>query len=488
MVAETTKLYPNKTANDLIMKYLGLPIAMIVLCAIWLMPTPAGLSYNAKMVLGMFVWFIIICVTTAIPNWVAGLCMLVLMPLCGVWTEESTLAMLGFDGIWLVIAAFVLAAAMAKAGLAKRLALFLICKLGRSATAVIWVLMGANIITAFMIPSTTARGFMTLPIIMMAIEAFKSGDPVSDTNYGKIMALQGTHGNLLPTSLVLTGTTSQILTVSFLKDMGGVDVTYMDWLIGALPACITGVIASLLLSKMIFPYKNVKGSNEKFLEMKGEYKKLGKMNGQEIKCAILLVLIIFLWATDGKHLELFGFQFSLTMTAIFGAVILSLPHIGLVNWSEVKIPWDMIIFSAGAYSAGLALDDTGCASWVLKNLFSALGVEDMPFFLMYVVVIFIAQASGFFFNSKTIRCTVMIPVIINMCNIMGVNPLLLALPAGFTMCDTICLPMNSKVNLAYYALGNTTTMDMMKYGWPTIWIKYLVLLTCPIWFKLIGLV
>jgi len=488
MVLDLKKPYANKTSTDLYMQFLGMPIAMICLCVIWLMPTPNGMSYDAKMVFGMFVWFIVLCITQSIPNWVAGLSLMVLMPLFGVWTEADTLAMLGYDGLWLIITAFVLSAAMEKTGLAKRIALFLICKLGRSAKAVIWVLMIANIITAFAIPSTTARGFLTLPIIMMAIEAFKSGDPVSDTNFGKIMALQGTHGNLLPTCLVLTGTTSQILTVTFLKDMAGADITYSDWLIGGLPANLVGILASLILAGIIFPYKNVKGSNEKFQEMVGEYDKLGKFSGQEIKCAIILLFIIFMWAMDGKHMGMFGFQFSLFMTSIVGAVILAFPHIGIVSWKEIKIPWDMIIFSAGAYSAGLALDDTGLASWILNKLFGSLGLENLPFFAVYAIVIFIAQASGFIFNSKTIRCTVMIPVIINLANVCGVNPILLALPAGYTMCDTICLPMNSKVNLAYYAIGNTTTWDMMKYGWPTIWVKYIVLLTCPLWFQLIGLV
>lgn len=55
-----------------------------------------------------------------------------------------------------------------------------------------------------------------------------------------------------------------------------------------------------------------------------------------------------LTATDGKHLNLFGFQVSLVMVAILAALLFCLPCIGVLNWKETKIPWDLMVFSAGA--------------------------------------------------------------------------------------------------------------------------------------------
>ncbi len=54
---------------------------------------------------------------------------------------------------------------------------------------------------------------------------------------------------------------------------------------------------------------------------------------------------------------------------MLGAVIVLFPRYGVLQWSEADIPWHLLIFSAGAYAGGLALDDTGAAEWAVRTLF-----------------------------------------------------------------------------------------------------------------------
>lgn len=89
---------------------------------------------------------------------------------------------------------------------------------------------------------------------------------------------------------------------------------------------------------------------------------------------------------------MFGFDISLVVVAIVSAAIFLMPHVGILTWKEAKIPWDLMIFSCGAYAGGLALDDTGVATWVLNSVFDKLGVEHMSFMVLYAVIILL-QAS-----------------------------------------------------------------------------------------------
>ncbi|WP_279222157.1 anion permease [Clostridium septicum] len=86
---------------------------------------------------------------------------------------------------------------------------------------------------------------MLLPIVMMIAEVFEINNRnKSDRNFAKLLALQGIQANNLSTAAIVTATSSQILAVSFIKDLTGKNVSWMDWFIGAAPITIITLIAS----------------------------------------------------------------------------------------------------------------------------------------------------------------------------------------------------------------------------------------------------
>ncbi|GAB6167788.1 DASS family sodium-coupled anion symporter [Clostridium carnis] len=489
-MTESVKVKKVKSPFEIRMAYFGLPIALIVLALIWTMETPQGLAYNAKMSMGIFAFALILWVTNGIPNYVTSLLVLVLLPVTGAWTEREVLGVFGYDVIWLMIAAFVIASGMEKSGLARRLALFLITKLGKSTNSVLIVLMITNFLISFVVPSTTARAAMLLPIVMMIAEVFEiNHGNKSDRNFAKLLALQGIQANNLSTAAIVTATSSQILAVSFIKDLTGNNVSWMDWFIAAAPITIITLIASFLIGKVMFKTDNKSASKEKIAALEKQYKDLGKMNAIEIKALIMFVITILLWCMDSAQLEVFGFQLSLVMVSILSAIMFFLPHIGILEWKEAKISWNLLVFSCGAYAGGLALDSSGVASWALNKMFSSLGVENLSFFTLYAIVIFIASFSHIVFTSKTVRTIILIPAIIAIAKTAGVNPVALALPASIMIADCITLPPHSKVNLIYYGTGNFTVLEQFVYGVAVLLAKWGIMLVASFtWFKVIGLV
>ena len=226
------KVKKQKSPFEMRMAYFGLPAALVALTLIWTMRTPAGLSYSGKMAMGIFAFALILWVSNGIPNYVTSLIVIFLLPAAGAWTEKATLGVFGYEVIWLMIAAFVIASGMEKSGLAKRLALFLVTRFGKSVNTVLIVLMVTNFLIAFVVPSTTARAVMLLPIVMMIMEVFEVGNTTpQDRNFGKLMALQGIQANNLSTGAIVTATSSQILAISFIKDLTGTEISWMKWFI-----------------------------------------------------------------------------------------------------------------------------------------------------------------------------------------------------------------------------------------------------------------
>lgn len=486
---KTVQVTKVKGPFELKMKFFGLPLALLIFAFIYSMPTPIGLSYAGKMALAVFLAALTLWISESIPNYAVSLLVIVALPLTGAWSEDQALGVLGYEVIWLTFAAFIIASGMEKSGLARRMALFLITKFGKSVNSVLGLLIIINFLIAFVVPSTTARAAMMFPIVLLVVEAFEVNIIDPKNNFGKMLALHGIQANNLSTAAIVTATSSQILAISFIKDLTGSEVSWMKWFIASAPVTILTLVAMFFIGKMLFKLPKAEKTSLDLTKIKDEYIKLGKITLNEKKALAIFLFTLALWAMDSLQVKLFGFQLSLVMVAILSAALFFLPYIGILKWKEAKISWNLLIFACGAYAGGVALDETGLAAWGLNIIFKKMGVENMSFIVLFAVLMFIASFSHLLFTSKTVRTIILIPTIIGIANATGDDPVSLALPAAFCIADTITLPPHSKVNLIYYGTGYFTVLEQMLYGILVLLAKWaLMVLAAVTWFKVIGIV
>ncbi|MGN9162875.1 SLC13 family permease [Clostridium sulfidigenes] len=484
----TVKVKKVKSPFELKMQFFGLPLALLIFAIIYTMPTPEGLSYAGKMALGVFVTALTLWVTESIPNYAVSLLVIVALPLTGAWTEKQAMGVLGYEVIWLTFAAFIIASGMEKSGLAKRMALYLISKFGKSVNSILILLIIINFLIAFVVPSTTARAAMMFPIVLLVVEAFEVNINDPKNNFGKLLALHGIQANNLSTAAIVTATSSQILAISFIKDLTGHEVSWMEWFLASAPITILTLVSMFFIGKLLFKLPKSDSKTLDLGKIKDEYKKLGKMTINEKKALLIFTVTLVLWAMDSLQLKLFGFQLSLVMVALLSSALFFLPYVGILKWKEAKISWNLLIFACGAYAGGVALDETGLASWGLDIVFNKMGIENMSFVVLFAVIMFIASFSHILFTSKTVRTIILIPTIIGIANATGYNPVALALPAAFCIADTITLPPHSKVNLIYYGTGYFTVLEQMLYGILVLLAKWAILVIASVtWFKIIGI-
>lgn len=439
--------------------------AIAVFFLILFLKLPETVTPEAQKSMALFAFALIMWIARPIPIYLTSIILILLLPLIGaVEDQEIVFGALGFDIIWLMVSAFVLTSAMSATNLGKRIALYLTTKFAKTPTQVLVVFVIVNYILAFFVPSTTARASLIVPIALIILEIYKAVPGKS--NFGRLLMLQGVQNNAFATSVVMTATSAQVLAIGFINEQAGGDVGYMEWLLGSLPQAIITTVIAFIVGMCLYKYKDeMTGAMGGAAEtLKKQLEELGPISVREKKALFIFLLTLFLWATGDYQEAWFGFKISTEQTAVLGMLLCLLPGIGVISWKEANIKWDLMIFSAGAYAVGNAVDDSGAASWLIGNLVEAIGLDRMNPSLVAVILIFITVFSHMIFTSKTVRTTILIPAVITLAQGLGIDPVPLALVCAFGISTTITLPPHSKVNTLYFGTGYFDVKDELIFG------------------------
>jgi anion transporter len=480
------------TESEQWMKRIGLPLAPLVYAALLMVPVSTGLTTNGRAALAAFASALIWWVTEPIPTYVTSLVLMVALILSGAWTEASVLGVFGLDVIWLNVMAFILSAILIKTQLATRVALSLLVRFGHTAGSTLIAMIGVQLLLAPLIPATAARAVITLPI-MLVVAAIYQSTAQSANNFGRNLFLQNLLGINIFSSGFMTGSAANLMAVGFLLTMGGTRVYYTDWMMANLPiAVIAMLIAWWIGPRFLLPIPAAAASPR--IEggvnaLRRQLREMGPLTFREKQGLAIFTVVVFLWVTDRWHTLLFGIQISAVVAAMIGAILALSPRIGLLKWNDADIPWHLLIFSAGAYAGGLALDQTGAAKWAVQELFDALHLtRDLNFWTVYAVVIVVNLFSHFAFTAKTMRTVIMIPMVIGLAQYLGYPPISLALPAAFTIDWVIGLPISAKPNLILFTTGQYSVLDQLKYSVVMTAVgAALLILAGMTWFRFLGI-
>ena len=482
---------PIMSTGDRWMRRVGLPLGLAVFAALALPATPAGLTLAGQMAAAAFALALVWWVTEPIPTHVTSLVLMLLLLVTHAWDAPHILGVFGLDVIWLNVLAFILSAMLVKTRLAKRLALTLILRFGRRSSWALGSFVILQLVLAPLIPATAARAALTLPLII-AVAAIYGSSAEHPSNFGRNLFLLNLTGISILSSTVMTGSAANVMAVGFIQNLGGHRVYYTDWLIAAAPiAMLTVLLAWLLGPRVIFPLSNaerVPAIADGLTSVASEHAAMGRITGKEWRAIGIFTLVILLWATDRFHARWFGVELGATFAAMIGAVIALMPRIGLLDWEDTQIPWHLMIFSAGAYAGGLALDDSGAAAWGVRRIFGTMHLEHLSFGVTYAIVLAVMLYSHLLSTSKTVRTVIMLPLIILTARGLGWDPVSLALPAAFTIDWVIGLPISGKPNVILFGTNQYSARDNLVYGLAVCTIGYvLLLLAGATWFHWLGL-
>ncbi len=447
---------------------IGLILGPIMFIIILQFFHPEGLSETANAVLASAVWIAIWWITEALPIAVTALLPIILFPLSGGLSLKETTASYGHKYIFLFIGGFILAIAVEKWSLHKRIALNIIKLVG---TNVVHIILGFMIATAFlsMWISNTATAVMILPV-GMAIVAQLRDNPKTIENenliFGKALMLAIAYSASIGGMATLIGTPPNLVLAGVVQESYGIEITFSQWFSFGFPISILFLFLSwLYLTRIAFKFKQKEfpGGKE---EIKKQLDKLGKLSFEEKLVAFVFVLTAFAWISRSFLLKQFIPAIDDTIIAISSAILLFLLPTKdnkkrLLDWSDtVKLPWGILILFGGGMALALGFENSGLAIWLGEQMTS---LKTIPLLLLLLILI---AAVNFLteITSNLATTAMLLPVLVSLASAIGVHPYFLLVGATVAASCAFMLPVATPPNAVVFGSGYLKIEDMVKKG------------------------
>ena len=460
------------------------PLAFII---VYYFFQPEELSRAGVAVLAATLWIAIWWITEALPIAVTALLPIVLFPLSGALSLADTTASYGHKYIFLYIGGFIIAIAIERWNLHKRIALNIIHLIG---TGVVKIILGFMLATAFMSMwiSNTATTVMMLPI-GMAIIAQLQDNPATKKNenliFGKALMLAIAYSASIGGIATLIGTPPNLVLAGIVEKTYGIEITFAQWFMFGFPISVVLLfICWHFLTKVAFSFQQKEFPGGK-AEIKKQLSLLGEMSYEEKSVLVVFVLTALCWISRSFLLKLLIPQIDDTIIAMIGAFALFLlPAKGgkrsLLTWQEaVKIPWGVLLLFGGGMALATGFSQTGLADWVGGQMTLFQGVS-----LILLVLILIGAVNFLTEITSNLATTAMLlPILAPMAFSIGVHPYLLMVAATVAASCAFMLPVATPPNAVVFGSGYLRIPDMVRTGF---WMNIIsiLLLTLFVYFVL----
>lgn len=429
-----------------------------------------GLSPRAKRFLAVLVFLVFLFVAEPIPLEITAVCIGVLLVGTGVTNLKDAWAAYMHPVVVFVMCCLIFAIALDKAELTKRLGYYIVKKAGTSVTRFTFMIaIGLGLASSVMHDAAAcAIGIVTMLPLMRSAGI----EPHSST--AKFMMLSLPFACSAGGMGTLIGGGRCMVSAAFLKEFTGIELSFLDWMLYAMPAAIVTVPAAVLVVYLIFrPDPSIK--LPKFDE------EIGPWTALEKKTVWILVLFFGLWLTKGYH----GLDYS--VTGMLGVAILVLS--GVLSWEDIQknLEWGTALFIfGGGIALGLAMDSSGAAAY-FANLFFPM-IKGGGWLLLFVGVgVFGALVTNAMANVAA--AALILPIVIPMAQLEGVNPTILALCLGMATSFALLLVIGCPPNAIAYSYRYFKSSDLTKVGAVATPILLTILVVVvAIWWKILGLI
>lgn len=479
-------------------KIMWLITAFAALIVILLLPTSEQLPEIGHRTLAILVFAVILWITEAVSYpvssaMIVGLIALILGmgptlddPNVTLGTGEALkMALAGFSNsaVILVAGALFIAAAMQATNLHKRIALFILSKVGSKTKNVLIGAILVSFVLALFVPSATARGGALVPILLGMVAAFGMA---KTSKLGALLIITAVQSISIWNVGIKTAAAQNMVALGFIEQSFGETISWGQWFMYAAPWSIIMSILLYFIMLKVIPPETTEIENGQSM-VKKQLNELGKLKPAEIRLIIISILLLFFWSTENIVHSID----TTTVTLIAVAIMLS-PKIGVFTWKEAEktVPWGTIIVFAVGISLGSVLLSTGAATWLADGFFSLLGLEGMPILSLIALLAAFNILIHLGFASATGLASALIPIFIALATTMNgdFNTIGLIIIQQFVISFGFLLPVNAPQNMLAYGTGTFTVKDFIKSGVPLTLAGYLlILLFSATYWKWIGL-
>ncbi|APG26469.1 anion transporter [Syntrophotalea acetylenivorans] len=457
----------------------GLLLGPFLFCAFLLLPTPEGLAPEGQRMLAVAALMATWWMSEAIPIPATSLLPLALFPLLGIMPTAQAAAPYANQLIFLFMGGFIIALAMQRWNLHRRIAMQVVRSIGFSPGRLIFGFMLASaFLSAFV--SNTVTAVMMMPIGLAIIEhvaEFGRKEGLDRTidfapgrfHFGINLMLGIAYAATIGGVATLIGTPPNMVLACYLHTAYGFEITFARWMLVGVPlAAVLLPMTWLWLTRWAYPLrlKRVPGGREIILD---ELRQLGPMQSGERWTALVFVLTALAWIGRGWLAPLLPYSAMISdaTIAMGGALLLFLIPVDLrcqrfvMDWHwAVKMPWGVLVLFGGGLSLAAGFESTGLTSWIGGQVML---LQQAPLLLLVIAVttmiIFLTELT-----SNTATAAMAMPLLAAVAIGLHQNPLLLLIPAALAASCAFMLPVATPPNAIVFGSGYITIPQMVRSG------------------------
>ncbi len=441
-----------------------------------MLPSPSGMPPEAQRVAAVALLMAIYWISEAIPIPATSLLPVALFPLLGVMPSAQSTLPYGNHVIFLFMGGFIIALAMQRWNLHRRIALHIINAVGFSPDRlVIGFMLATALLSAFV--SNTATSIMMLPIGMAVIMQITSElNPDKDAPVPapvQTLSLNLMLGIAYAASIggiaTLVGTPPNIVLASYLEKTYGYEITFFNWMMVGVPlACLFLPFTWFWLTRVVNRMPNLTIPNAEAI-IHHELEELGPVTPAERWTGLVFGLTSLGWIFRDQIASVFPQPDMIkdATIALVGALSLFLipvdfkKRIFVMDWKwAAKLPWGVLILFGGGLSLAKGFEVSGLAAWIVDQVTI---LQGMPVLVIIcgvtVLVIFLTE-----FTSNTATSTMLMPVLAGVAIGLGESPLLLLAPAAMAASCAFMLPVATPPNAIVFGSRYVSMRDMVRSG------------------------
>lgn len=455
----------------------------------------AELSAAGRATLAMMAWMAVWWMTEAVEIEVTALLPVIAFPLFGIMPVGGTTANYGADVIFLFLGGFVLALAIQRWGLDRRIAFQALHWVGTRPGAIVAAVMGSTAFVSMWV-SNTATTAMMVPIALSIIDLSlrrRTGkslvehggipqDDADDRNLALALLLGVAYAASIGGLGTIIGSPPNGIFVRFFEQTYGVEVSFAKWMLIGVPVTLLFLpVAWWLNTRLLFPtrIREIEGGRA---WVEAERARLGPLGRGERATLAVFAGVVLLWV--GRPLfggiEIAGAVpfagLSDAVIAVMGAIALFLIPVDrargeyAMDWATaVKLPWGVLILFGGGLALASATEANGVAEFIgsLARDFAGWPLM-LVVFTVITLMVFMSELT-----SNTAQVATMLPILAALAPVLGVPPALLLLPATIAASCAFMMPVGTPPNAIVFGTGLVRMPQMIKAGF---------------WLNLIGIV
>lgn len=434
-----------------IKKYIKLiiPFALMFL----VLNLPLNLDPEIKKAFALFVCISLMWALESINIVVTALFIPVLSVLLGLIKNSNPFSSFSNPIIYLLLSGLVIAQAFRKHELDKMLAVKV---LAFSKGNVKRLLFFTMLITAIlgMWMSNTATIALLIPVIISISHEINQK---TQKNYMPMLLLSSGFASSIGGISTIIGGNPNAITAAFLRNISL--FSFLDWSMIGFPISVILFFLAYFVFVRIY---RVKEEKVKITSLTKEAKKI-KLNNSQRKILMIFIPTIFFWLFGGEISHLFNIPSDFYNTEIIGlAASILLFAFRVLEWDDVRrIPWEIFLLVGGGLTLGQILIETGSASYLASNLFSA--VSFLPEVLIILLFVMLTIVLANFVNNSS-AAIIMVPVVLEIAPFLDINASLFAMAVAMATAIAPLTPIAMPSFSLIYGTGLVRRSEMIKTG------------------------